>query len=126
MEPYTSADLNYSNADSRVSIEHANPDLRTVELVASTVSDWADYDTVYIGYPIWWGIAAWPVDTFIRANDFSGKTVIPFCTSASSGLGESGSLLAEMAGTGNWLEGRRFSSGANESEITAWVETLQP
>lgn len=125
-EPYTSADLDYNNAGSRVSREHNDETQRDVALKATTADNWADYDTVYFGYPIWWGIAAWPVDTFIRANDFSGKTVIPFCTSASSGLGESGSLLAEMAGTGNWLEGRRFSSGANESEITAWVETLQP
>ena len=126
VEPYTDADLNWTDENSRVVYEHDNPDDRHVELVADTVENWDQYDTVFIGYPIWWGIAAWPVDTFIRANDFSGKTVIPFCTSASSGLGESGSLLAEMAGTGNWLEGRRFSSGANESEITAWVETLQP
>lgn len=78
--------------------------------------------TVY--YPIWWGIAAWPVDGFIEANDFTGKTVIPFCTSASSGLGESGQLLAEMAGTGNWLEGQRFSSSVSQEDIQAWVESL--
>lgn len=124
VEPYTSADLNYSNADSRVSIEHANPDLRTVELVASTVSDWADYDTVYIGYPIWWGIAAWPVDSFVENNDFTGKTVIPFATSASSGMGESGQLLEEMAGTGEWQEGERFRSGADEADVQEWVNGL--
>lgn len=75
-------------------------------------------------YPIWWGIAAWPVDTFVKSNDFTGKTVIPFCTSSSSGLGESGKLLEEMAGTGNWLEGIRFSSSASESDVREWVKTL--
>ena len=84
-EPYTSADLDYNNADSRVSREHDDETLRDVALKTTTVANWADYDTVYIGYPIWWGIAAWPVDTFVKANDFTGKTVIPFCTSGSSG-----------------------------------------
>lgn len=83
-----------------------------------------DYDTIYIGYPIWWGIAAWPVDNFIKDNDFTGKTVIPFCTSSSSGIGDSGKLLEEMAGTGNWQEGQRFRSGADNSDIDAWVDSL--
>lgn len=77
------------------------------------------------GYPIWWGIAAWPANGFIEANDFTGKTVIPFCTSSSSGLGESGELLAEMAGTGDWQEGQCFRSGASESDVAAWVESLE-
>lgn len=124
VEPYTTEDLNYSNEDSRVSYEHENPDARQVELTASTVENWEEYDTIFLGYPIWWGIAAWPVDGFIEANDFTGKTVIPFCTSASSGLGESGQLLAEMAGTGNWLEGQRFSSSVSQEDIQAWVESL--
>src|SRR5699024_2023556 len=98
-DPYTSEDLNWTNEESRVVYEHDNPDARAVELVADTVDNWEDYDTVFIGYPIWWGIAAWPVDTFVEANDFTGKTVIPFCTSSSSGLGESGDLLEELAGT---------------------------
>lgn len=76
------------------------------------------------GYPIWWGIAAWPVDGFIAANDFTGKTVIPFCTSSSSELGESGELLEEAAGTGNWIGGMRFSSGVLEEEVQSWVESL--
>ena len=76
-------------------------------------------------YPIWWGIAAWPVNGFIAANDFSGKTVIPFCTSSSSGLGESGDLLEEAAGTGSWLEGQRFRSGASEDDVKDWVASLE-
>lgn len=102
-DPYTDADLDWTDDNSRVSREHDNESERNVALEQSTVDNWAEYDTVFIGYPIWWGIAAWPVDTFIEANDFTGKTVIPFCTSSSSGLGNSGDLLAEEAGTGNWL-----------------------
>ena len=123
-DPYTDADLNYGDQDSRVVYEHDNPDARDVELVADTVENWDKYGTVFIGYPIWWGIAAWPVDTFIEANDFTGKTVIPFCTSTSSGLGESGELLAEMAGTGDWLEGQRFPSSVSEEDVQAWLDEL--
>lgn len=123
-EPYTDDDLNWRDESSRVVYEHNNSDAREVELVADTVENWDSYDTVFIGYPIWWGIAAWPVDGFVKANDFTGKTVIPFCTSSSSGLGESGKLLEEMAGTGNWLEGRRFSSGVSEEDVQTWIEGM--
>lgn len=122
--PYTDADLDWTDDNSRVVYEHDNPDARDVELAAVTVPDWESYDTVFIGYPIWWGIAAWPVDSFVKENDFTGKTVVPFCTSASSGLGESGELLAELAGTGDWLEGERFSSSVSEDTVRTWVESL--
>lgn len=122
---YTSADLDWTDNDSRVTREHEDESLRNTELVSTTVDNWDSYDTVLIGYPIWWGIAAWPVDTFVRANDFTGKTVIPFCTSASSGLGSSGELLAEEAGTGNWLEGQRFRSNPSDSDINTWTDSLQ-
>ena len=124
VEPYSNDDLNWTNDDSRVTREHENEDERDVELVSATVDNWSEYDTVFIGYPIWWGIAAWPVDEFIETNDFTGKTVIPYATSASSGMGQSGELLAEMAGTGDWQEGQRFRSGASEDDIVAWVEGL--
>lgn len=124
-EPYSDADLNWTDDNSRVVREHDDESLRDIELVADTVENWDSYDTVFIGYPIWWGIAAWPVNGFIEANDFTGKTVIPFCTSSSSGLGESGELLAEMAGTGDWQEGQRFRSGASESDVAAWIESLE-
>ena len=123
-EPYSSDDLNWTNPNSRVSREHNDESLRNVELTTTTVDNWADYDTVFIGYPIWWGIAAWVVDGFVKANDFTGKTVIPFCTSSSSGLGESGKLLADMTGTGNWLEGQRFQSRASEDTVKEWVDSL--
>ena len=124
VEPYSDEDLNWNDDNSRVVYEHDNPNERNVPLVASTVDNFNEYDTVFIGYPIWWGIAAWPVNGFIEANDFTTKTVIPFCTSASSGLGDSGKLLEEAAGTGNWLEGKRFSSGVSETEVTEWVKSL--
>ena len=121
---YTSDDLNWSNENSRVSKEHDDTSLRNVPLKTTTVDNWDSYDTILIGYPIWWGVAAWPVNTFVKANDFSGKTVIPFCTSASSGLGQSGSLLESDAGSGNWKVGQRFSSSASNSDIKKFTDSL--
>ena len=123
-EVYTSEDLNWTNPDSRVSREHDDESLRDVPLTTTEVPDWDSYDTVFIGYPIWWGIAAWPVDTFVKNNDFTGKTVIPFATSSSSDMGQSGSLLADMAGTGEWQEGQRFSSGVSSDDVQSWVDGL--
>lgn len=123
-EVYTSEDLNWTNSDSRVSREHDDESLRDVPLTTTEVPDWDSYDTVFIGYPIWWGIAAWAVDTFVKNNDFTGKTVIPFATSSSSGMGQSGSLLADMAGTGEWQEGQRFSSGVSSDDVQSWVNGL--
>ena len=123
-EVYTSEDLNWTNPDSRVSREHDDESLRDVPLTTTEVPDWDSYDTVFIGYPIWWGIAAWPVDTFVKNNDFTGKTVIPFATSSSSGMGQSGSLLADMAGTGEWQEGQRFASGVSSDDVQSWVNGL--
>ena len=123
-EPYTSDDLNWTDDNSRVSREHEDESLRDVELTTTEVENWDSYDTVFIGYPIWWGIAAWPVDGFVEANDFSGKTVIPFCTSSSSGLSQSGELLAQLAGTGDWQEGQRFRSSASQEDVNEWVDSL--
>ena len=123
-EVYTSDDLNWTNSDSRVSREHDDESLRDVPLTTTEVENWDDYDTVFIGYPIWWGIAAWPVDNFVKDNDFSGKTVIPFATSSSSGMGQSGTLLSEMAGTGDWQDGQRFRSNASQSDVADWVSGL--
>ena len=123
-EVYTSDDLDWTNADSRVCREHDDESLRDVELTTTEVENWDEYDTVFIGYPIWWAIAAWPVNNFVKNNDFTGKTVIPFATSASSGMGQSGELLAEMAGTGDWQEGQRFSSGASDSTVRSWAAGL--
>ena len=124
VEPYTDDDLNWSDSDSRVTREHEDESLRDVELTTTEVENWDSYDTVFIGYPIWWGIAAWPVDGFVEANDFTGKTVIPFCTSSSSGLGESGDLLAELAASGDWQEGQRFRSSVSQEDVNEWVDSL--
>ena len=124
VNPYSDEDLDWTTDGSRVNLEHDDESLRDIELVQSTVDNWAEYDTVYIGYPIWWGIAAWPVNNFVKDNDFTGKTVIPFATSSSSGLGESGTLLADMAGTGDWQEGQRFQSSVSDEDVVEWVNSL--
>lgn len=122
---YTSEDLDWTDSNSRVSKEHNDETLRNVKLKTTSVDNWDRYDTIIIGYPIWWGIAAWPVNTFVKANNFSGKTVIPFCTSASSGLGESDKLLKEEANGGNWLDGHRFSSGASNTDIKTFTDSIK-
>ena len=124
-EKYTSEDLNWNNSNSRVSREHNDESLRDVKLKNTNVNNWEDYDTVLIGYPIWWGIAAWPVDNFVKANNFDGKTVIPFCTSSSSGLGQSVKLLEQEAGSGNWNDGHRFSSSASDLDIKNWTDSIK-
>lgn len=122
--PYTDEDLDWTEDGSRVNKEHDDEALRNIPLTQDSVENWDEYSTVFIGYPIWWGIAAWPVNEFVTNNDFTGKTVIPFATSASSGMGESGALLEEMAGTGDWQEGQRFSSGASTEDVAAWADEL--
>lgn len=123
---YTEEDLDWTNSDSRVTREHENESLQDeVSLTTTEVPNWDSYERVFLGYPIWWGNAAWPVNGFVTANDFSGKTVIPFATSASSDIGQSGTRLAEMAGTGEWQEGQRFSSGASATEVQEWLNRLE-
>lgn len=124
-EIYTDSDLDWTNSDSRVSREHNDESLRNIKLKETKVNNWEEYDTVLIGYPIWWGIAAWPINTFVKANDFNGKTVIPFCTSASSGIGQSGQLLQKETNSGNWQEGHRFSSSALDSDIQKWTDSIK-
>ena len=122
---YTVSDLNWNDDNSRVSREHNDESLRDVSLENTDVANWDSYDTVLIGYPIWWGVAAWPVNNFVKDNDFTGKTVIPFCTSASSSMGQSGKLLEDIANGGNWQEGYRFSSSASASDIKEWTDSLK-
>lgn len=124
-QPYTSDDLNWRDENSRVCREHDDPALQTVELETVTPDNWADYDIVFVGYPIWWQNASWVVTTFVSANDFEGKTVIPFCTSSSSGYGESGKNLAAAANGGDWQEGIRFRSGIDAADVTAWLDGLE-
>lgn len=117
--------MDYNNKSARVYKEHDDPSLRNVALKNAKPANWQDYDTVFVGYPIWWGIAAWPMDTFVKSNDFTGKTVIPFATAYSSGLGSSADQLKEMAGSkGTWLQGRCFTGTIQDSQVKDWVKSL--
>ena len=122
--PYTDDDLDWNDDNSRVSKEHDDESLRDVELESTTVPNFDTYDTVLIGYPIWWGIAAWPVNSFIEANDFTGKTVIPFCTSSSSGIGNSSDILEDLTKTGTWQEGIRFGTNPSDDDINDFIDSI--
>ena len=121
-EPYSDADLDWNDNNSRTTIEMNDPDVRPA--IANDTVDLNGYTTVYIGYPIWWGDAPRIMSTFVEAHDFDDKTVIPFCTSGGSGIGRSGSNLASQAGSGNWLDGDRLDAGISESEIKDWINNM--
>ncbi|MBP3796163.1 MAG: flavodoxin [Ruminococcus sp.] len=121
-EPYSDADLDWNDKNSRTTIEMNDPDVRPA--IANDTVDLNGYTTVYIGYPIWWGDAPRIMSTFVEAHSFDGKTVIPFCTSGGSSIGRSGSDLASKAGSGNWLDGDRLDAGISESEIQDWINGL--
>ncbi len=123
-EIYTDEDLDWTADGSRVNREHEDESLRDIKLVETTPANWAEYNTILIGYPIWWGIAAWPVNNFVKENDFSGKTVIPFATSTSSGLGQSGELLEAMSNGGDWQTGMRFSSRPSDGDIKDFTDSI--
>lgn len=124
VQAYTEDDLSWTNSESRVSREHNDESLQTIELKNTNVPNWKEYDTVFVGYPIWWGGSAWPVDSFVKKVDFGDKTVIPFCTSHSSGLGTSDTDLKAKATGGNWQPGHRFSQDATDAEIKTWTDSL--
>ena len=121
-ETYTEADLNWHDKNSRTTIEQNDPSSRP-EIGSGEVS-LEGYTTIYIGYPIWWGEEPRIMDTFVEKYDFTGITMIPFCTSGSSGIGRSGRNLEEKAGSGNWLEGARFAGSASEDEVRRWIDSL--
>lgn len=123
-EPYSSDDLRYSDPDSRVSQEHDDLDSTHVELVQTTPDSFEAYDTVFLGFPLWWGHASWVINDFVTENDFEGKTIVPFCTSASSGYGDNTEYLEGMASSGTWVEGARFSASASEGEVQEWLDSL--
>ena len=122
-QEYTDADLNWNDSNSRSTKEQNDSSVRP-EIGSDTIS-LDGYTTVYIGYPIWWGEEPRIMDTFVENYSFDGITMIPFCTSSSSGIGRSGQNLADNAGSGTWLEGKRFGVGASEDEIKSWIEGLQ-
>ncbi len=118
--PYTSADLDYNDSSSRSTIEQNDSSSRPE--IANTVENMEQYDTIYLGYPIWWGRAPQIMSTFLESYDFDGKTIVPFCTSASSGIGSSDTNLHGLTSPGtNWLAGRRFSGGASRDVVAEWL-----
>lgn len=124
-EKYTDDDLDWTDNNSRVSREHNNENLRNIELKTTKIDNFDSYDTIIIGYPIWWGIAAWPINNFVKENDFTGKKVIPFCTSVSSSIGNSDKLLKDLTNTGNWQEGYRFNSNPSNDEINNFINIIK-
>ena len=121
-DPYTDADLNYSDTSSRTTSEMNDENARPA--ISGSVSDMAQYDVVFLGYPIWWGEAPKIINTFLESYDFSGKTIVPFCTSGSSGISSSVSALKPLASGATWLEGRRFGGGVSDETVMEWVRSL--
>ena len=121
-EPYSDADLNWNDRNSRSTKEQNDTSARPA--IASEPIDLSGYERIYIGYPIWWGEEPRILDTFVESYDFGTITMIPFCTSASSGIGRSGKNLAENAKCGNWLDGKRFSGSVSESDLESWMKGL--
>ena len=121
-DPYTDADLNYSDTSSRTTSEMNDENARPA--ISGSVSDMAQYDVVFLGYPIWWGEAPRIINTFLESYDFSGKTIVPFCTSGSSGISSSVSALKPLASGATWLEGRRFGGGVSDETVMEWVRSL--
>jgi flavodoxin len=121
--PYTSADLNYNDSSTRATVEQNDASARPA--ISGSVENMADYDVVFIGYPIWWGQAPRIISTFLESYDLSGKTIIPFCTSGSSGIGSSATNLHSLAPNANWLAGQRFSSGTSRDTMVNWVNSME-
>ena len=121
-EPYSDDDLNYNVSDCRANQEQNDPDARPA--IDGSMDNMEDYDVIFLGYPIWWGEAPRIVSTFLESYDLTGKTIVPFCTSASSGMGGSAENLAALAADAAWLEGARFNPGASQEEVAAWVDGL--
>ena len=122
-EPYSDADLNWNDRESRSTKEQNDKSARPG--IASDTIDLSGYTTIYVGFPIWWGEEPRILDTFAESYDFSGITLIPFCTSGGSGSGRSGQNLAQIAGSGNWLDGQRFAGGVSAAQLQTWIDTLQ-
>ena len=121
-EPYTDADLNYNDDDSRSTIEMNDPDARPA--ISGSVENMEQYDIVFIGYPIWWGEAPRIISTFVESYDFSGKTIVPFCTSGGSGIGSSAEDLEELTSGAEWLSGSRLRGSDSQEDVMEWVNGL--
>jgi len=122
--PYTSADLNWRDNSSRSSMENSDPSSRPV--ISGSIENIGQYDIIFLGYPIWWGQAPRIILTFLESYDFSGKTIVPFCTSGTSGVGTSAENLHKLCSENtNWLSGSRLNSNSSQSAITAWINGLE-
>lgn len=121
-QPYTDADLNYRDNNSRSTVEMNDPNARPA--ISGSVENMEQYDIVFIGYPIWWGEAPRILSTFVEHYDFSGKTVVPFCTSGGSGVGSSASNLARLTSGAVWLSGARLNGNASRSSVEEWIRDL--
>lgn len=121
-DPYTDADLNYNDNNSRTTIEMNDPNARPA--ISGSVENMEQYDIVFIGYPIWWGDAPRIVSTFMESYDFSGKTIVPFCTSGGSGIGSSASNLEQLTSGATWLDGRRLNGSDSQDTVMEWVNSL--
>lgn len=121
-QPYTSDDLNYNDSSSRSSLEMNDPNARPT--ISGGVDDMEQYNVIFLGYPIWWGQAPKIISTFLESYNLSGKTIVPFCTSGSSGIGSSATNLHSLASSATWLDGQRFSGSASRSTVESWVNGL--
>lgn len=121
-DPYTDADLNYNDNNSRTTIEMNDPDARPA--ISGSVEDMNQYTIVFIGYPIWWGEAPRIISTFVESYDFSGKTIVPFCTSGGSGIGSSVTNLEQLTSGATWLSGRRLNGSDSQDTVMEWVNSL--
>lgn len=121
--PYTSDDLNYNDSSSRSSQEMNDPDARPA--ISGDVDNMEQYDVIFLGYPIWWGQAPKIISTFLETYDLSGKTIVPFCTSGSSGIGSSATNLHSLTDNAIWLDGQRFGGSASRSTVENWVNGLE-
>lgn len=118
---YTSADLDWTNKKSRSSVEMNNPHSRPE--IAEQLPNMEDYDTIFIGFPIWWYVAPTIINTFIESYDFSGKTIIPFATSGGSGMGKTVEVLKPLCPNANWIKGKMLN-GVSDSELENWVKSI--
>lgn len=121
-EPYTDADLDYNDNNSRSTIEMNDPDARPA--ISGSVENMEQYDIVFIGYPIWWGEAPRIVSTFAESYDFSGKTIVPFCTSGGSGIGSSATNLEQLTNGAEWRNGQRLNGSDSQETVMEWVNGL--
>jgi flavodoxin len=123
-QPYTAEELNWRDENSRISVELKSGTLPDNSVVKE-VPNLKDYDTVFIGYPIWRGTPSFGIQTWVKGKDFGKKTIIPFCTSGSSPIGDTPKKLQSISKNGNWLYGKRFGKTATQKEVSDWLKNIK-